>query len=147
MENSSLNKKLTKPLMFERVVEKILKRHYKLEEPYNINPKIHYDFKSNNGILFEVKYVNNGGLLDLGRVLRNFLAYIPIEITQNLVVVSNITVDLDLSESLYQFEQYRPKIITLENLLYLCGDDDNLRAELLLCIEKSTEDIVPRTLS
>lgn len=150
MDNSSIEpKKLTKPFMFEWVSGQILKKHYKLEGEniLEIGKSKYYDFKASNGILFEVKYVNNGGLLDLGKILRNSLVHIPIDIAQKLVIVSNITVDLDISESLYEFGKYRPKLITLENLLYLCGDDDNLRSELLLCINQSTENIVPMPLS
>ncbi len=145
-ENNYLNI-LNQPIRFELIVGRILGKYYHIESSSldGFSRDRFYDFKLNNGIYFEVKYVRNGGNLNFIRLVKNYFAHLKYDNPNKIIIVSNITRDENLSFSI-EIDDEKIKIITLENLLYLCKDDDFLRSELLLCLNTSTENVISRPL-
>lgn len=144
---SSKSKVLTKAMYFERVVGNILKENYDIiKEPLHSNSKL-YDFRTRNGVNFEVKYTSQSDMLSFSKYLRNLVVHNSIsELDETIFVANVIKSESSLPNTIASLDGKIFYILTIENLLYLCGDDEKLRQELVNCLHISTENIVPQPL-
>ena len=142
---SSKSKVLTKAMYFERVVGNILKENYDIiKEPFYSKSKL-YDFRTKNGVNFEVKYTSQSDMLSFSKYLRNLVAHSSIsELDKTIFVANVIKSESSLPNTIINLDGKIFYILTIENLLYLCGEDEKLRQELVNCLHISTENIVPQ---
>lgn len=148
MEQSALNKLFNKnnEFMFSQVVEKILKQHYRIDSQVNVKTlqgMERFDFLTSNGISIEVKYSNQDNIFNLAQYFRNFLAHCSVDMFEKTIFITNI---IYKDTFVAPFENGFGKclnIISLENLLYLCKDNEKLKTELLSFVRYSTEDVIP----
>lgn len=137
---------------FENVVSKILSKYVYLvndsDREININ-NFRADFKTESGVLIEVKYLTNNNINNVIVFLRNYLAHNNV-VNNKIVFVFNISKEnlclnnILKSHYIYNFDN-QFNIIFIENLLYLC-DDDELKTSLIQCLDYSTENIIPQDL-
>lgn len=148
MEESAINALLNKnnELMFSLVVEKILKQHYSIESQFkskSLQQMNRFDFLTSNGVNIEVKFSNQDNIFNLAQHFRNFAAHCSVDMFEKTIFITNIAYkDTFVSPFTNKFGE-NLNIISLENLLYLCKDNEKLKSELLSFIKHSTEDITP----
>ena len=126
---------------FEKAVGKILARNYiLLDTIWNDSFLVHYDFIASNEVIFEVKYSFRN---DFSRILAMIENYFAAGRADRVIFVINLPGEAygRLADG-YKKEPGIP-ILTLDNLLYLCGGDEGLKSELLSCISFSTETVTP----
>ena len=143
------NDKINISKEFVKVVGKILKQKYSLVKEIKITKTNIPDFMTTNGIWIEVKYLTNNNINNVINILRNYLSHNN-EIKEKIVFVINFSKDSFYSNTiskLYYSSNINNQIniIFIENLLYLC-DDDELKTNLIQCLDYSTENIVPQDL-
>ena len=117
---------------FEKAVGKILARNYiLLDTIWNDSFLVHYDFIASNEVIFEVKYSFRN---DFSRILAMIENYFAAGRADRVIFVINLPGEAygRLADG-YKKESGIP-ILTLDNLLYLCGGDEGLKSELLSCI-------------
>ena len=131
---------------FETVVGRILSEHYEIEKSSRLLKRV-CDFVTPNNIGIEVKYSSNNTLNILLSSIRNSHAHGIPYLRETIYVTNTYGHDEKLSEIFLKSYDWHPLIITLENLIYLCGQDATLRSELLSCIDFSTENLAPIPLS
>lgn len=140
-----MNSTISNALQFHEIAKEIFSYNYKLkQQPLNKE----CDFRTENNICIEVKYTQQNNFEGILYLIRNFAAHHSLNVN-NLIFVTN------LCGCLEKFQDYRTKnkflekvnVITLENLLYLCNDNSELKSKLLKCVEFSTEDILPSPLN
>lgn len=129
----------SKVYAFEKTVGKILSGHYKLkEQPFNRQTDT-YDFETANGVPIEIKYSLRNNFNRFLTLAKNFHG----QNNGKLIFVTNTFFPQEIKEEYKLQNGPDLKIITLENLLYLCGDNEELKADLFSCIEFSTETATP----
>ncbi len=151
MEESAINALLNKnnELMFSLVVEKILKQHYSIEPQFkskSLQQMNRFDFLTSNGINIEVKFSNQDNILNLSQYFRNLLTHFPSEILEKTIFITNVVYKDTFVFPLTNVFGRNLNLISLENLLYLCKDNEKLKTELLYFVKYSTEDVVPLSL-
>ena len=146
-ETSERAKILTKAHYFEWVVGEILKEHFFITKELPLGNGRHSDFTTSNGINIEVKYTNQPSLLSFAHYIRNFIAHHSIaELDKTIFVANVIKDDINLPNTIIQHNGKILLILTLENLLYLCKDDEEMRQQLTKCLSISTENLTPQPL-
>ena len=115
-------------LKFESIVCKILNRNYKINHIAR-SAYDSYDIVTVNGICFEIKYTSNNSFLDISYSIKKFLG--KEQYNNNIIFVTNLC---GVNKKIDNVN-----FITLENLLYLCNNDNRLISELIRCVEFSTE--------
>lgn len=147
MEQSTTIDKLfskNNEIMFMQVVEKILKQHFDIRSEVSSSKMQNaqrYDFLTSNGINFEVKYSIQDNILNIAQYFRNILAHYTGDVFEKTIIITNLVYkDAFAGPFKNGFGKYL-KIISLENLLYLCKDNEELKTELLTFVRYSTEDL------
>ena len=145
------NDKVNISQKFENVVGKILSKNFYLvnDRELNIN-NFRSDFKTESGVLIEVKYLTNNNINNVINILRNYYAHYNAE-NNKLVFVFNISKENLFPNNILKLNYFpnnnnQLNIIFIENLLYLCNDDDELKTSLIQCLDYSTENIIPQDL-
>lgn len=140
---------IQKSRIFHEVVEKILSKHYFIEkaEPIVVKDgKQNYraDFMTDQGVYIEVKYFARNdfsSLMGFKTILQSMGE------DKNFILVVNLfsaTVHNGIIRTINKYFDF--PIISLENLLYLCDGDKELKSELLSCIDFSTDGVIPLAL-
>ena len=144
------NDKVNISQKFEHVVGEILSKNFYLvnDRELNIN-NFRADYKTESGVLIEVKYLTNNNINNVISILRNYYAHHNV-VNNKIVFVLNISKENlclnNILESHYFLnDNNQLNIIYIENLLYLC-DDDELKTSLIQCLDYSTEKIFPQDL-
>ena len=139
-ENYHLQSTLAQALKFEKVVGKILEQRYQLSDIGQSSQWL--DYKLANGVYIDVKFSRYNDA-------NSFIKRIHMQLHQKnalniekYIFVTNYFGQKEFTPN----EEKRSKltklnIITLENLLYLCEDNEPLKIELLSCIPFSTENL------
>lgn len=136
-------------IKFEKVVGEILIKHYKLKNMETIAKNQICDFETEDGVIIEVKYSMQNNLIKFLHSINNILLIHGENIKNEIIFVTNLTsednerIDEIKHLSIERFNKTL-NIIYLENLLYLCDGDEDLKTSLIQCINFSTEKIVPR---
>lgn len=131
---------------FEIVVGEILKEHFNITKELPQDKKL-YDFVTTNGINIEVKYTSNPSLLSFSNHIRNYISHHYLtELDKTIFVANVIKDDLNLPNKINIHNVKFINILTLENLLYLCKDNEEKRQQLTKCLTISTENITPQPL-
>lgn len=143
--------KFTISKKFENVVGEILNKNFYLvnDRELNLN-NFRADFKTESGVLIEVKYLTNNNINNVINILRNYYAHYNVE-NNKIVFVFNISKENLLPNNILKLNYFpnnnnQLNIIFIENLLYLCNDDDELKTSLIQCLDYSTEEIIPQGL-
>ena len=144
------NDKVNISQKFEHVVGEILSKNFYLvnDRELNIN-NFRADYKTESGVLIEVKYLTNNNINNVISILRNYYAHHNV-VNNKIVFVLNISkenlcVNNILESHYFLNDNNQLNIIYIENLLYLC-DDDELKTSLIQCLDYSTEKIFPQDL-
>lgn len=143
---------LSKAFMFEKVVGKIISLGYNLNSDVK-NDNFGFDYLTSNGVKLEVKYNSKNDFYHFLLLIRNLYAHQVVD-KENLIFVTNTSAYLEdytddckrMREIIDKFTSNNLHIISLENLLFLCQDDEELKTELLSCLDFSTESILPMPL-
>lgn len=140
---------LNKAMRFEKVVGKILSLTYSIKPAETIKDT-RFDYQTSNNVKIEVKYNSKNDVIHFLRLVRNSYAHSLIN-EERLVFVTNTAGYIDFYNNKHdlfaeKFTDYDLHIITLENLLFMCQNNEQLKMELLSCLDFSTEFIVPMQL-
>lgn len=151
-----MNEFTNKAMNFEKVVGKILSKLCKINT-VKISCDANYDFVTDNGIKIIVKYLRNAKHNIFLKYIRDFVAHRGTTEFDNVIFVSNFIHDdipVDIGDKTLKKETEKTNtilwldgiitnFITINNLLFLCEDDEALKIELLNCIDFSTENVTP----
>lgn len=140
---------LNKAMRFEKVVGKILSLTYSIKPAETIKDT-RFNYQTSNNVKIEVKYNSKNDVIHFLRLVRNSYAHSLIN-EERLVFVTNTAGYIDFYNNKHdlfeeKFTDYDLQIITLENLLFMCQNNEQLKMELLSCLDFSTEFIVPMQL-
>ncbi len=134
-------KGLTKSLMFEWTVCKILEEQYVIERlEQNLKG---FDLRTVDKVNIEIKYTNKSSLLSFVNSLKFFIETHPNESLENIIFITSAVCENAFTNKNNDPDVKSLNLISLENLLYLCKDNDNLLSQLKMCLNFSTEDITP----
>lgn len=140
---------INKAMRFEKVVGKILSLKYSIKPAETIKDT-RVDYQTSNNVKIEVKYNSKNDVIHFLRLVRNSYAHSFIN-EERLVFVTNTSGYIDFYNNKHDLiteksTDYNLHIITLENLLFMCQNNEQLKMELLSCLDFSTEFIVPMQL-
>lgn len=138
---------LSKAIMFKKAVREILSLTYTLEaEVVNVDYEI--DFRTSNGVNIEITYNTKNNILLFIHRVRNIYSH-EYKRVGEVIFVTNTFGDTDYYKNEQDIINEMPQgfhILTLENLLFLCGNNEQLKLKLLSCLDFSTESAVPMPL-
>ena len=135
MEENNLQ---NKPKYFECVVGKILRENYELVKKTSSV----FDFETSNGIFFEVKYTSHSNIHAFFNYLSKlYNPYRSISDLDKTIFVGNVVNDENYPNTWISQNGKCFNILTIENLLYLCGKNDKLKQELVEFLHISTESV------
>ena len=137
----SSSKGLSKSLMFEWVVRRILEEQYVVN---TVDQTLNgFDLKTVDNINIEIKYTTRSNLLSFVNSLKFFIETHPNYALERIIFITSSICE-DVFSNQNKSDEVKPlNIISLENLIYLCKDNDNLLSELKMCLNFSTENIKP----
>ncbi len=140
-KTNQLSKILSKSLMFEWTVCKILEEQYVIEK-LEQNSK-GFDLKTIDNINIEIKYTNRSSVLGFVNSLKFFTKTHPNISSENIIFITSAVCKNVFNNKTDNQDIKHLNLISLENLLYLCKDNDKLLSQLKMCLSFSTENIVP----
>ncbi|MDE5617642.1 MAG: hypothetical protein K2I36_02225, partial [Ureaplasma sp.] len=141
---------LNKAMRFEKVVGKILSLNYNINNGSLYSEKLKFDYQTSNNVKIEVKYNSKNDIFHFLHLVRNY-SHDMFTREEKLIFITNTSGYFDYyrkNQDLIagKFASCNLHIITLENLLFLCQNNENLKMELLSCLDFSTEFVVPTQL-
>lgn len=128
---------LTKAMEFKKFIDLLFERAKILvKEEYRVNDYYYCDYFINNDTIVEFKY---SSYLD-NRYVDEFINNIKERcLNNNILIIINIPMDEESKKKFTNVE-----ILSLENLLYLCNNDETLKSTLINSLTFSTEQIFPQ---
>lgn len=139
-ENYNAHHHITQALKFEKVVGKILEQRYQLSHIDNITQW--FDYRLSNGVYIDVKFSRyNDANSFIKRISMQLHQRNALNIEDYILVVNYFGQKEFTGIQENSGKLHKLNVITLDNLLYLCEDNESLKIELLSCIPFSTENL------